>query len=283
VPRGTRNRARRRGRGRPRSQRSYSLNPPPLENDGLLTSRPPSRVMHVAPYWVTWQAILLLGARRGSESAPLLAVPATDPARDRHNEELKRSGGDHGRRPIARPLETSRLIGRRSRAIGFGPTTGPRIAPAAGLPAGLRKPEGRGLGIRRRWDTPSAAPHRTGSLGARALHRRRGAPACRCKYDKGHRGHQRIRGARRGQGCRDDARGRHYPGSGHLRQQRREAMRKSRFPESSDPGASLVPVGPSDLEDRLRLLRNLFSARIRQRRCWPERPRPSQWRRSPWS
>jgi hypothetical protein len=35
------------------------------------------------------------------------------------------------------------------------------------------------------------------------------------------------------------------------------------------------------LELRLGRRRNLFSAHTRPRRCWPERPRPSRWRRNP--
>jgi hypothetical protein len=62
----------------------------------------------------------------GAQVLDGFALPATDPARDQQNEELKRSGGCHGRRTIARrALERDVAPDRpQQRAIDFWNTTG---------------------------------------------------------------------------------------------------------------------------------------------------------------
>ena len=65
----------------------------------------------------------------GAQVVDRLALPATDPAGDQQNEELKRSDGCHGRRTIASANRRA-SHGRESRAIDFWDTTGSRVTDA---------------------------------------------------------------------------------------------------------------------------------------------------------
>src|SRR5580700_9762849 len=67
--------------------------------------------------------VVELAPSGGAQVLDRFVLPATDPAGDQQNEELKRNGGSHGRRTIAEPNRRE-THGRKSRALDFRDTTG---------------------------------------------------------------------------------------------------------------------------------------------------------------